>query len=154
MVSRGGHSHRRCSHSCDQGQKLLTIVFVAWPLDCTANRTLTIWPHTLDYTRCNTLAQNLNILTAVTEFENCPWLLDRHQKQPLPSWPLLDPSRSCDYSAYGNDHPLWCAWSENIWALGECAEVQPGYFCISLSQNVWLLRSKLQSTTFVPSENM
>ena len=27
--SRGGHSHRRCSHSCDRGQKILTIVFVA-----------------------------------------------------------------------------------------------------------------------------
>ena len=58
------------------------------------------WP--LDYTKYNTHAQNVNILnklTAVTEFEN--WLLDRHQKQPLTPWPLLNPSRSCDYSAYG-----------------------------------------------------
>ena len=27
--SRGGHSYRHCSHSCDRGQKILTIVFVA-----------------------------------------------------------------------------------------------------------------------------
>ena len=27
--TRGGHSYRRCSHSCDRGQKILTIVFVA-----------------------------------------------------------------------------------------------------------------------------
>ena len=103
---RGGHSHRHCSHSCDRGQKILTIVFVAWPLDRTANGTLTVWPHTLDYTMCNTHAKNVNILTAVNEFENCPWPLDRHQKQPLTPWLLLDPGRSRDYGAYGNDHPL------------------------------------------------
>ena len=28
-TTRGGHSHRRCSHSCNWGQKILTIVFVA-----------------------------------------------------------------------------------------------------------------------------
>ena len=33
---------RCCSHSCDRGQKILTIVFVAWPLDCTANRTFVL----------------------------------------------------------------------------------------------------------------
>ena len=27
--SRGDHCHRRCSHSCDRGQNILTIVFVA-----------------------------------------------------------------------------------------------------------------------------
>ena len=27
--TRGGHSYRRCSHSCDRGQKILTISFVA-----------------------------------------------------------------------------------------------------------------------------
>ena len=27
--TRGGHSHRHCSHSCDRGQKILIIVFVA-----------------------------------------------------------------------------------------------------------------------------
>ena len=68
-TTRGDHSHRCCSHSCDQGQKILTIVFVAWPLDRTHLTTL-----------CNTHAQNVNIFTA---FENCPRLLDRHQKQPL-----------------------------------------------------------------------
>ena len=27
--SRGGHCHRCCSHSCNRGQNILTIVFVA-----------------------------------------------------------------------------------------------------------------------------
>ena len=48
---RGGHCHRRCSHSCDRGQNILTIVFVAWPLDRIANGALTVWPHTLN-TNC------------------------------------------------------------------------------------------------------
>ena len=29
QLARGGHSYRRCSHSCDRRQKILTIVFVA-----------------------------------------------------------------------------------------------------------------------------
>ena len=57
--SRGGHYHRCCSHSCNRGQKILTIVFVAWPLDHIANGALTVWLHTLT-TLCNMHTQNVN----------------------------------------------------------------------------------------------
>ena len=90
-ITRGGHCHRRCSHSCDQGQNILTIVFVAWPLDASQTGALTVWPHTLN-TNCLPFLmlmaiKNATILTALpslkivpdrlTDTKNSPWPLDR-----------------------------------------------------------------------------
>ena len=47
-----------CGVCCDRGQNILTIVFVAWPLDRTTNGALTVWPQTLT-TLCNMHVQNV-----------------------------------------------------------------------------------------------
>ena len=96
LATRGGHSYRWCSNSCDRGQKILTIVFVAWPLDRTTNGTLTVWPHTLDYTMCNTHAQNVNILTTwptpktALDPLTASWPRSQLWLQRLWEWPPLD----------------------------------------------------------------
>ena len=77
---RGGHCHRCCSHSCDRGQNILTIVFVAWPLDRIANGALTIWPHTL-----NTNCLPFLILMAIKMQPS--WPQYRVWKLSLTAWP-------------------------------------------------------------------
>ena len=122
--------------------RTLKRIMTAWPhhkwdLDCLTAHT---WLHYVQYTR--TKPKHLDCCYQVWKLSLTAWPTPKKQTP----WPLLEPGRSYDYSTYGNDHRLWCAGSENLWALGD-------HFFISLSQNFWLLQSKLRSTILVPSEH-
>ena len=104
LPTRGGHCHRSCSHSCDRGQNILTIVFV-WPLDRSTNGALTVWPHTLN-TNC------LLFLMLMAIKMQPSWPHYRVWKLSLTAWPT--PKTALD--------PLTASWPRSqlwLWRLWE-----------------------------------
>jgi len=135
--TRGGHCHRRCSHSCDWGQNILTIVFVAWLLDHIANGALTIWPHTLN-TNCLPFLILMAIKMQPSRLHYRVWKLS------LTAWPTpktaLDPLTA--------SWPRSQLWLRHLWEWPPLDEVRRKW-CNVVIQGYKKLGGSLASSMFV-----
>ena len=93
-MTRGGHSHRRCSHSCDRGQGLFLVSVkqsrIIFKLGNSGQDVYILRVH-IAHSVCD---QMIKVLFAVQSSGQATKKMVKI---------FLDPSRSCDYSTYGSD---------------------------------------------------